>query len=182
MLQLSQMKMLQILPNLTTGSTFCPFVRFVFRETCYVDQVILHTIYSLHFLRAYAYLMYIVHDKAIPQPLSSFNCGIKTEILSNFRPIPTARFKFTLVLFETDDVIISCTIMCCLRNILWWVKWCQKYHLKYKSRDILIKTKSNQFVEDNYRLPQRMAFTLTSSNCKVKIARFCEFLFTLGWG
>ena len=50
MLQLSQMKMLQILPNLTTGSTFCPFVRFVFRETCYVDQVILHTIYSLHFL------------------------------------------------------------------------------------------------------------------------------------
>ena len=138
--------------------------------------------YDLFTPFSYRYLMYIVHDKAIPQPLSSFNCGIKTEILSNFRPIPTARFKFTLVLFETDDVIISCTIMCCLRNILWWVKWCQKYHLKYKSRDILIKTKSNQFVEDNYRLPQRMAFTLTSSNCKVKIARFCEFLFTLGWG
>ena len=26
-----------------------------------------------------------------------------------------------------------------------------------------------------------MVFTVTSSNCKVKIARFYEFLFTLGW-
>ena len=31
------------------------------------------------------------------------------------------------------------------------------------------------------RYPQsRMAFTVTSSNCKVKIVRFYEFLFTLG--
>ena len=31
------------------------------------------------------------------------------------------------------------------------------------------------------RRQEKMVFTVTSSNRKVKIARFYEFLFTLGW-
>ena len=41
---------------------------------------------------------------------------------------------------------------------------------------------SRRCSDDLWELSQlKMVFSVTSSNCKVKIARFYEFLFTLGW-